>query len=363
MSEPQATATKTRRARRSFLLAAVLALVAVGVVFACVPADTRPEPASLFVTVGASEPTRGGITTADGWSLAFDRVLVGVGRTTISSSCARYSESSYDRVVELSKRGPQKLAVLYGIGHCDLRFRVGTPSSEAIVGEGATDDDKTFMRTRGADRWVSRGGVVLDVAGVARKGGAEKTFRFVFRSSIRYSGCSTDGNSAFVLEAQDAGDDDEPDASITTSADAAIDGEPPPPVGIGVVLEGGAALEQALTFDVEELFLAGDGKTLRFDPYAAADTDQNGAITLDELARVPITTVFDGGPFETSTFGSVIDAGGRGGRKVTVSTLGDYLYLVLLPRLLRYGDGGACASGLGVDFGRDAGDGGATGPR
>lgn len=348
-----------RTTYRLFAAFAAVLLVSVAIVAACVPADTRPVPASLLVTVGASEGARNGIATADGWAVSFDRVLVGIGRTTLSRSCARYSESSYDRVVEIARHDPQKVSVLYAIGHCDLRFRVGTPSSEAVIGEGATDADVGFMRTRGGDRWVSRGGVVLHVEGRAARDGVVKTFRFVFRSALRYSGCSEEGATGLVEDPSDGGDDDEPDAAILSLFDGAVsDAEPPPPEGIGVVMTGGTEMVRPLTFDLEEIFTAGG--SARFDPFAEADLDGDGAITLEELARVPVSRIVDGGPFEASTFVSVIDAGGRGGRNVVVSTLGDYVYLVVLPRLLRYGDRGACAAGLGVDFGRDAGRDGST---
>jgi len=335
----------------SFLLTLVIAAVAA--FFACVPADTRPVPGSLFLTVGASDATRNGVVTADGWTLSFERVLVGAGRTTLTSSCARYSESSYDRVLELSKRGPQKLSVLYAIGRCDLRFRVGQPSSEALLGEGTTEADRTSMRTRSGDRWVRRGGIVLDVTGAARRGAEEKAFRFVFRATMRFSGCSEEGASRFVGDEPDAGDDDEPDASPIWLLDAATDGEPPPPEGIGVRLVGGVDVVMPLTFEVEELFRAGEGAPLRFDPFAEADLDQSGTVTLEELAAVPITRVRDGGAFVSSTYTSVTDAGG--GRAVVVASLGDYLYIVALPRLLRYAERGACAVGLGLDRGGDGG--------
>jgi hypothetical protein len=339
--------------------AATCALAAV--VYACVPADTRPVPASLFMTVSPSPAVANGIVTADGWSLGFDRVLVGIGRTSISSSCARYSEASYDRLLEVSKNGSQKLAVLYGLGHCDLRFRVGTPSAEALLGPGTTQDDLVRMRTRGQDRWVNRGGIVLEVVGSATRAGVQKRFDFVFRSSIRYSGCTLSPDAGQISQlGVDAGEE-EIDASLV-EVDSGADAEPPPPEGFGVVLESEGALTRDFRIEAEGLFRAeaAAGATLRFDPYAEADTNGDGFVTLDELVKVPISRIRDGGPFEAGTFsGTTGDAGGPGGggRPIVVESLADFVYVVLLPRLLRYGEEGSCASGVSLDLGSDGGGG------
>lgn len=344
--------------RRALWAATAACFGAAAAVYACVPADTRPIPGSLFLTVSPSQATSGGVVTADGWSLGFERVLVGIGRASISSSCARYSEASYDRVLEVSKNGPQKLSVLYGLGHCDVRFRVGTPSTDAILGEGTTEADKARMRVRGQDRWVNRGGIVLEVIGTARRGGAEKRFDFVFRAQTRFSSCtlSPDAGDTVVIGA-DAGEE-EPDASLSL-VDSGADAEAPPDEGVGVVLENKVALARDFRIEAEGLFRVEpkDTAQLRFDPYAAADTDGDGFVTLDELVKVPIGSVRDGGPFEAGTFAG----GGGSGRPILIESLGDFVYVVLLPRLLRFGEKGSCQASLNIDLGRPDGGGGGRG--
>ena len=326
-------------------------------IYACVPADTRPVPSSLFLAVAASPETRSGLLTADGWNLSFERVLVGIGRTALSSSCTRYSEASYDRLLEVSQRGPQKLSVLYGIGRCDLRFRIGTPSSEALLGEGTADADVVKMRTRGQDRWVNRGGITLEVVGNARRGDTVKAFDFVFRTQLRLSACSqtADGGEG-VSFGGDAGEEEPPDAS---TVDSGADAEAPPPEGVGVVLETGGELTQELRLEAEALFRSDptDTARIRFDPYAAADTDGDDRVTLEELVRVPIGTIRDGGAFEA---GLTTGTDG-GGRSVLVESLGDYVVIVLLPRLLRYGAAGRCRVNMNIDLGRPDGGGGGRG--
>ncbi|MFO0639543.1 MAG: hypothetical protein U0183_10065 [Polyangiaceae bacterium] len=326
--------------------------LAFAVVAACVPADTRPVPSSVFLTVAASPVTRQGLVTEDGWTITFDKVLVGIGRSSISSSCVRYNEANYDRVLEVSRADPQKLSVLYGIGRCDVRFRVGTPSSEALLGEGTTDADAVKMRTRAADRWVNRGGVGLEIAGVARRGAEEKRFDFVFRPQVRYSACApfSDGGSSLIIGG-DAGEEDI-DAAI---GDSGADAEPPPPEGIGEVLEGEAAIGRELRIEAETLFRPG-GAGARFDPYAAADMDGDGTVTLEELVRVPIAQVRDGGVFEAGLVTrNDPNAPETGGRAVAIESLGDYVVVVLLPGVLRYGPTGRCDANLNIDLGRPDG--------
>lgn len=342
------------------------ALVALG--YACVPADTRPVPASLYLTVSASQATAQGITTADGWSLAFDRVLVGIGRSSISSSCTRYSEADYDRVLDLKKSAggsPQKLSNLFGLGHCDVRFRIGTPSSEALLGEGTNNADITFMRTRARDRWVNRGGVGLRVIGSATRDGDVRRFDLVFRTQLRYSFCSTSPDAGGLLEVDpDAGDDDPIDAGALV--DAGAEAEAPPPEGVGEVLESEATINRVLRIETEKLFSVPDEAVIRFDPYAQGDKNGDGVVTVDELVGVPINVVHDAGPFEAGLFvgntpiGPAPGGGGPGGfarRAVIVETLADYMVVVLLPRLLRYGDVGGCGTSLNIDLGRDGGGG------
>lgn len=348
---------RSARARALTLLASATSIAAA--IYACVPADTRPVPATLNLAVAASPGTADGLVTADGWALSFDRVLLGIGRSSISSSCARYSEASYDRLLEVSRRGPQKLSVIFGIGHCDVRFRVGAPSSEALLGEGTSDADAVRMRTRAKDRWVNRGGVALEVLGSARRGGVTKEFDLVFRTQLRLSQCSLSADAGGLVIGADAGEEGDPDAA--SILDSGADAEPPPPEGVGEVLESEGFVAREIRVEAETLFQADDSPELRFDPYAEADVDGDGRLTLEELVTVPVSRIRDSGPFEAGLQVGA-DAADRGpSRVVLVETLGDYVVIVLLPRLLRYGPIGRCATNLNLDLGRDGGGGGRGG--
>jgi hypothetical protein len=288
--------------------------------FECVPADTRPTPGSLTFTVSPSPAVAGGVVTADGWSIHFDRVLLGIGNEGLGEACAIYGEASYDRILDVTSQANQHLGIVHGLGQCDVDFRIAAPSTDAILGDGVTEDDKTRLRTPGGDAYVPSGGIAADVAATATRGAVTKRFHLSFRPRIRYQRCSLD-----------------PDAGLP-----AVDLESNVDLTYDIRIEAEALLRD----DVDV------AARLRFDPFANADTDGDGTVTLDELRAVPIEDVRDGGPFEAGTY-EVDDAGQlTRGRPIVIATLGDYVYLLLAPTLARFRDTGTCipsARGRGGD--------------
>jgi hypothetical protein len=285
---------------------------ALAIVAACVPADTRPPPGTLTLTVSPSPAVMQGVVTTDGWNIHFDRVLVGIGDSSLGDQCTIYGEAGYDRVLDVTTDGGQRLGILHAIGQCDVRFRLSAPSPDALLGEGVADADVTYLRTPGGDPYVPIGGIAADVAFTATRGDVTKKLHLSFRQRIRYRECALD-----------------PDAGLP-----AID------------LSG----NQALAYDIRiegEALLRDDidaSAALRFDPFAKADTNGDGTVTLDELRAVPIDEVREGGVFEAGTY-EVDDAGNvRRGKPIVIATLGDYVYQLLAPTLARWRDVGWCAS-------------------
>jgi hypothetical protein len=294
---------------------------------ACVPADTRPAPGSLTITVSPSDAIVSGFESADGWSVRFERVLLGIGQTSLTDDCISYSEANYDRVLDLaSVDAGQKLSILHGLGTCDLRFRISPPSVDALLGQGVLEDDKTAMRTPGADPYVPLGGISADIAGTATKDATAKHFHFTFRPRIRFRQCTSD-----------------PDAGAYGAEIRPVD------------LQTNVDLTYDLRIEAEALFR--DNTTapaaLRFAPFASADTNGDDNITLDELRQVPISDVQDGGPLEASTYLFDDEAGiTLNGAPVPITTLADYVYLVLLPLLPRFRDTGVCVGNVQLGLGR-----------
>jgi hypothetical protein len=291
-------------------LALLSGVVAGLVAFECVPADTRPAPGSLTFTVSPSPAVAQGVVTADGWAISFDRVLLGIGNEGLGEACAVYGEASYDRILDVTREANQHLGIVHGLGQCDVDFRIAAPSTDAILGNGVTDDDKTRLRTPGGDAYVPSGGIAADVAATATRGGVTKHFHLSFRPRVRFQRCSLD-----------------PDAGLP-----AVDLESNVDLTYDIRIEAEALLRDDVSVAAR----------LRFDPFANADTDGDGTVTLDELRAVPIEDVRDAGPFEAGTY-EVDDAGQLvRGRPVVIATLGDYVYLLLAPTLARFRDTGTC---------------------
>ena len=291
----------------------------------CVPADTRPVPGSLTVTVSPSAGVLGGVVTADGWAVTFDRVLVGIGSVRLGDSCLTYTEPDYDRVLDVTTKSQQKLSITYAIGTCSFGFRVMPPSTDALLGDGVTEDDKTMLRAPGADAYVARGGIAYSLVGHATRGDVRKSFQLSFRPRVRYNNC--------VLTA-DGGDPVDLPSEGALVYDIAIEAE------------------ALLRDDVDA------AAALRFEPFANADRDGDGRITLDELSAVPIATVRDGGAFEAGTY-DVDDAGIlRQGRPIVIETFGDYVYEVLIPSIPRFQGTGTCRPSVRGTLG----DGGSASP-
>jgi hypothetical protein len=279
----------------------------------CLPKDTRPPPSSVLVNVTPADATINGISaasTADGWDIAFDTFLVSVGEISLDgSNCSSYSEARYLRVFDALVPGAQKLSESFALGQCDFGFRVANPADDSLLASGARSQDLTFMRTPGTDSYAGVSGVSVYVQGHAQKQGAMKTFAWTFRQQLEYTECAN---------ATDAG-------SVR-----------------GLALSQGGAVTVDLEIHGETLFedsLQVASSVLRFDPFADADTvsgNDDGDISLDELAAVQLTDISAAGNYSTPSGGP--DVG---------KTLRDYAYLGAFPRITRFANAGTCTIQVG----------------
>jgi hypothetical protein len=309
----------------------------------CLPSDDRPTPGSLLMTASPSLAVEQGVATIDGWQLSFQRVTLGVGHVSLGDGCNSYSEAQYDRVLDVTKGGGQKISEQFGLGECDVMFRVGAPDADAVLGAGMTDADRTVMRTPGTDPYMTDVGVSIWIEGTASREGVTKTFRWMLREPYRYESCGV-----------------------------TIDGQ----FTTGVNLVGG----ESQTFDIriaaERLFhddIQETTASLRFDPFAAADTNGDGQITLEELGKVELSKIRGPGPYGTdAAVGNFGDAGGNDldsatpdagdpdagdpdagdpdageAGEGTIITLQDYVCLILMPTLPRFRDTGSCVALFG----------------
>lgn len=276
--------------RLLFVLALVLGLSAKG---------HAPSPGELHVVATADDALTSGVDTADGWHVTFDRFLVSLGHASVEGdACIGYSDPTYNRVLDMARGGPQDVNLVFAYGQCDFDFELSSPWEDSVLGAGVTAADRTAMRTPGSDPYVTDAGISIAVEGRARRDQVEKTFAWSYRRRIDYSTCQV-----------------------------TIDGKKV--VGVSV------AREQTTTVDLDVngavLFadhLAADEASFRFDAFAAGDTNDDGIVTLDELAGVALASV--------GTAGAYSDA------KPQWATLADYLYDGLFAKVVRYRGNGTC---------------------
>lgn len=248
---------------------APLVVVAVVALSACLASDERETPGLVTMTVEPSVATRDGFDTSDGWRVTFQRFVSAAGSVTLDTpdapgstrddpeSCVDYTNARYDRLFDFAHTERADLGLAYGLGACSARWRLKSPSTDSLVQPGASEEDLTFMRTKGTDKWEDDARVSVWVVGEATKAGVTKRFEWVFRRGDRVSGCTGAGGQGFVDE-------------VTLQAD------------------GNHALRGVVRG--EELFRSAIDPTapLVFEPFAGADADGDGNVTLDELDAVTV---------------------------------------------------------------------------
>lgn len=279
----------------------------------CLPKDTRPPPARVLFTASPSPETKAAALaqpTADGWQVAFDRVLVSVGRASLDGDkCSVYSEAGYSRVLNLiGAPDAAKVSESYALGTCDFGFGITNAGEEALLGAGTTEADKAFLRTAGTDHYGGPSGISLYVSGAAQKADRQLTFAWAFRGRVRYRDCQN-------------------------SVDGVVKR------GLSLSREGDAAID--VTIHIEALFaesLGDPNAARRFEPIASADAlgNADGDVTLDELSKVPLSDL-------QRDMAYTEGAAGVG----AWLNLEDFVYLGAAPAVARFEETGKCTLQLG----------------
>ena len=264
-------------------LVLLASLVAQNALVGCLPADTRPEPGSIATAAVGEDPLRTGFTTSDGWDISFEDYLISMGEVGLEGDdCNPYAESDYLRILDMRQPSAQRLNLMHALGTCEFSFLVEDPSRDAVLGTGVDEATKDKMRTAGSDAFVEDRGVALYVAGNAARADERYRFAWSFRQNLEYTECGT------------------------------------------VEFDSGASDEVEIHVSGRVLFQAGleDDAPLQFDDYASADGDGHGDgdgdITLDELNSVGLPEGSD------------------------YTTLGERLYLGLVPQVPRFRDSTTC---------------------
>lgn len=188
-----------------------------------------------------------------GWTLRYSRFLVNVGDFTVAASDGTAGGALAPmRVYDLkTTTAPFAIGRIAGVPSRRMDrvlYRVG-PATAASTAGNATAGDLTLMQT---------GGYSVYVEGEGSRMGAAVRFRWGFTSNVRYESCTAPDRSA------------------------------------GLAIPSGGNVDAQITIHGDHFFyddLQSDTARLRFDAIAAADADHDGAVTLEELARVDLTTL------------------------------------------------------------------------
>lgn len=283
----------------------------------CLPGDERPPPGSLEVNVAPNEATSAGFTTDDGWTIRYDRFLTALGDIDLNDdddgaaedSCNDYAETHYDRLFDFTVADASKVGLVYGLGTCSVEFRLRAPSSDSILGEGTTAQDRELMRIEASDGFAMDERTTLLVRGRAERDGDAKEFFWIFRRSYEITHCERPDGDGF--------------SSI-------------------IELAGGDARALGIEIRGQELFreLPSDDAPITFDRFAAADADQDGAILMEELAAVeiPIDPVLEALDDDVPAEVAEVVAAALAAN----ASLATLVYEIMVPRVARLAGSGEC---------------------
>lgn len=189
---------------------------------------------------------------ADGWRATFSKFLIALSSAEIADRDgnvgARLSES---RVFDLVRPGPHLIARFEEV-EAKRWDAVGITHGRAT---GALAGHDT-LASADLER-MNRDGLSLHVVGEAQTGTITKTFEWSFRGEAGFSACQAEGENLGVL---------------VRSGETAT---------VQFTIHGDHLLYDSLESDA----------VLRFAELAAADTDRDGAVSLEELEAVDLTTL------------------------------------------------------------------------
>jgi hypothetical protein len=273
--------------------------------FACLPADTRPPPAELTITVTPDQALVEGIETSDGWTVTFTRFLLSIGHVSAEGdSCIGYSDPDYSRVLRMTQPGAQKVGLLFALGQCEFDYELSSPREDSVLGANATEADKALMRTPGTNLFALDSGTSILAEGTAAKAGVTKTFSWAFRQRIDYAACQT---------------------IIDGRVESGVDLEESESASVDIAVVGATLFQEAL---------GGERFALGFQPFADADGvtgNGDGDVSFGELRAVLLADISAEGRFTDPEIAAE-----------AWSTLEDYVYLGLFPRILRFRGDGTC---------------------
>lgn len=193
----------------------------------------------------------------DGWTIKYSKFLVVLGNIKVQDAAgAVAAEQKGSKLVDHTKVGRKPLVTFSNIEakawtHVSYEILPATAATELA---GASDADKALM---------IQGGYSLYVEATATKGAVSKSYKWGFQTATLFDRCK-----AANVDGKDGVD--------------------------GVVVKNGITDTVELTIHGDHLYyddLQSIDAKVRFDNIAAADADNDGVVTLDELAKVKLAAI------------------------------------------------------------------------
>lgn len=235
----------------------------------------------------------------DAWSVKYSKFLVVYNHVTIADDKgAIFAKIEHPLVFDMVKKssGKPKTLASYELeakAWPNLSYQVGPITEDAEPGDMATADDVALLQADQAS---------VHVEGTATSpDGIQKSFNWSFSPATLFEGCHGMQDGKEVE---------------------------------GVLVTNGGTQEVELTVHGDHMFyddLQSEEGGPRFQAYADADVDADGAVTLVEMDRVPLYAI----PIEKGTYGT--------GALGNVDTLGQYVR-TLARTLGHYRGEGSCNS-------------------
>ncbi|MEZ4302537.1 MAG: hypothetical protein R3B70_46845 [Polyangiaceae bacterium] len=207
----------------------------------------------------------------DGWQVTYDTFLVNIGHVRVAASDGTLGAEMTGTLLFNHAVPGQKPVITFDdlpAGPWEkVSYEVPAVTETTTLADGVTEAEKATMLAQGTS---------MRVVGTATKAGVEKTFDWSFLRSTLYDDCQGDRDGKLVQ---------------------------------GALVTNGGTDQIQLTIHGDHLFyddLQSENAVLRFDPIAAADTDADGAVTLEELSQIKLFTL-DAGPYGTGSADGIDD--------------------------------------------------------
>ncbi|MEZ4303023.1 MAG: hypothetical protein R3B70_49320 [Polyangiaceae bacterium] len=207
----------------------------------------------------------------DGWQVKYDTFLVNIGHVKVADSDGTLGAEMPGTTLfnhRLAGTKPVFKATDLAEGPWkSVSFEVPKITADTELSTGVTQAEKDAMLAAGA---------AIHVRGTATKGSVTKTFDWFFAKGTVFDDCK--------------GERDGKEVS-------------------GAIVTSGGTDQIQLTIHGDHLFyddLQSENAVLRFDPIAAADADDNGEVTLQELSQIKLVTL-DAGPYGTGSADGIDD--------------------------------------------------------